>query len=100
MAKDFEKNSIMVWGAVSIKGNIYLELCQKTIDSDGYIKILQIFHKKAIEKYAETIIYSYKIVFLVMSVKTKKFLDSKDIVSLDCSRVHQTEILLKMYGKC
>eukprot|EP00477_Mikrocytos_mackini_P002459 GAHX01002754.1.p1 GENE.GAHX01002754.1~~GAHX01002754.1.p1 ORF type:complete len:121 (+),score=9.02 GAHX01002754.1:420-782(+) len=41
--KGFEKNSILIWGAVSYKGTIKLTLCTKTIDSEEYIGILKDF---------------------------------------------------------
>lgn len=82
--KGFEKNSILIWGAVSHKGALKLTLCSKTIDSDEYILILKDFIPTA------KIIYPNNEYFLVqdnaschVSKKTRKFLSESAIDILD-----------------
>ena len=40
VSKNYEKNSIMVWGAVSSLGVVYLDKIRGTLRSDGYIELL------------------------------------------------------------
>ena len=51
--KNYEKQSIMVWGAISSKGVFHLERCPKTLDSGNYIKILSEKLKENAEKLFE-----------------------------------------------
>eukprot|EP00477_Mikrocytos_mackini_P000452 GAHX01000481.1.p1 GENE.GAHX01000481.1~~GAHX01000481.1.p1 ORF type:complete len:320 (+),score=35.28 GAHX01000481.1:36-962(+) len=74
MQKNYEKATIMVWGAISTKGVLHLEQCEKTIDSTEYINIVR---EKFLPR-AETF-YNNKEFFIVqdkapchVSKKTKK----------------------------
>ena len=40
LQKNYDKQSIMVWGAISIRGGLHIEVCNKTLNTDGYIDLL------------------------------------------------------------
>ena len=82
--KNFEKNSIMVWGTVSSAGLIDLQLCSKTLNSDEYIKIITKFIAKVSKYHPENKF------FLIqdnatchVSNKTLEFLAYNNISTLD-----------------
>ena len=81
--KNFEKNSVMIWGAVGVNGPLDIQLCEKTIDSNEYIEILSKFYPKADK------IYGNKKYFIVqdnaschVSKKTTAFLNNKKLHTL------------------